>query len=214
MLSLLVHRGPDDEGIEVGPGWGLGHRRLAILDLSSAGRQPMERDGCLIVHNGEVYNYLELREELEAEGVEFRTSTDTEVILRAYQKWGASCLERFIGMWAFAIQDTNRNEVFCSRDRFGIKPLYYQRDGSRLEIASEIKALVIDRQVKANPKVLATYLVSGLTDHTESTFFAGVKQLPPSSWMRFDLNTGGFQTGRFYDLRARIRERTSTANLG
>src|SRR4030042_1025494 len=122
----------------------LGHRRLSIIDLSAAGHQPMsnEEGTVWIVHNGEVYNHAELREELKSRGYKFRSRTDTEVILHSYEEWGDECLCRFNGMWAFAIWDGRERKLFCSRDRFGIKPFYYYFDGKRLLIASEIKALL------------------------------------------------------------------------
>ena len=127
MSALIAHRGPDASGTVVEGAVGLAHRRLAIIDLSDEGCQPMTSgDGALtIVFNGEVFNYLELREELRAAGHAFRTGTDTEVVLAAYAAWGRDCLARFNGMWAFAILDRRRGEVFLARDRLGVKPLYY-----------------------------------------------------------------------------------------
>ena len=144
MSKRLTHRGPDGEGTHIRGNAGLVHRRLAIIDLSDEGLQPMtSEDGTLwIVFNGEIYNYLELREELIAKGHRFHSHSDTEVILHAYEEWGADCLPRFNGMWAFAILDEKKGELFCARDRFGIKPFYYTVvDGSFL-FASEIKALL------------------------------------------------------------------------
>ncbi|MDT4969357.1 MAG: hypothetical protein QOJ64_4094 [Acidobacteriota bacterium] len=160
----------------------LGFRRLSILDLSPAGHQPMKSaDGkCWIVFNGEIYNYVELRDELARERFEFRTGTDTEVILTAYQRWGIDCLSHFEGMWSFAIWDGTKRQLFLARDRFGIKPLYYVNDGERFIFASEIKALLQHTHVgrRVNPQRLYEYLLSGLTDHGEETLFAGIKQVP------------------------------------
>jgi len=164
MTKILQHRGPDDQGFlavrteeakalesrdpgklmhfsqDKRPDLWLGHQRLSIIDLSEAGHQPMSiRNGLLwIVYNGEVYNYLELREELESLGHHFRSRTDTEVILHAYDEWGTDCLRRFNGMWAFAIADLISKRIFCSRDRAGVKPFYYIYDGRRFCFASEI----------------------------------------------------------------------------
>src|SRR5262249_35385330 len=126
MLEDLAHRGPDGRGVHAEDGVCLGHLRLAIIDLSDDGLQPMTSDdGRLrILHNGEIYNYLELRAELEAAGRTLRTQTDTEVLLTAYAHWGEQCVQRLNGMWAFAIWDSERRTLFCSRDRFGVKPLY------------------------------------------------------------------------------------------
>src|SRR5437868_12668074 len=130
MLDALAHRGPDGRGVFVDDESGvcLGHLRLAIIDLSEAGLEPFaSTDGAQqLVFNGEIYNYLELREELRAKGHRFRSQTDTEVILAAYREWGDRCVERFNGMWAFAIWDSAQQALFCSRDRLGIKPFYYR----------------------------------------------------------------------------------------
>ena len=144
MCDAIIHRGPDDGGTIVNGSVGLGSRRLAIIDLSPAGHMPMQSaDGTLtIVYNGEVYNHEELRAELEALGHEFRSKTDTEVILAAYAQWGEDCLSRFNGMWGFALLDRPRGVVFCARDRFGIKPFHYL-DGPRdFAFSSEIKQLL------------------------------------------------------------------------
>ncbi len=159
----------------------LGFRRLSILDLSPAGHQPMRsHDGLKwLVFNGEIYNFIELREELIRIGCRFTSGSDSEVILSAYQIWGVSCLQRFIGMWAFAILDLERSRLFCARDPFGIKPFYYTCRASKFTFASEIKALLEfpDTRREANPQALNDYLRHGLTDHSEGTLFAGIKQL-------------------------------------
>ena len=144
--SRLTHRGPDDSGhfFDMGAGVGLAHRRLAVLDLSTAGRQPMTtEDGTIhIVHNGEIYNYRSLRDSLIKEGHTFKSATDTEVVLKAYQQWGIDCLSKFSGMFALAIWDERKNSLFLARDRLGIKPLYYHRNGDIFLFASELKALM------------------------------------------------------------------------
>ena len=144
MTDTLTHRGPDDSGIYLEGEIGLGNRRLSIIDLSSAGHQPMcnEDKTIWIVHNGEIYNYLELREELILRGCKFRSNTDTEVILNAYQEWGQDCLNKFNGMWAFAIWDRRKRKLFCSNDRFGIKPFYYSLNKNVFVFASEIKQIL------------------------------------------------------------------------
>ncbi|MEP6901716.1 MAG: asparagine synthetase B, partial [Actinomycetota bacterium] len=145
MVAIQRHRGPDAEGIYIDSSnqAGLGHNRLSIIDLSESGRQPMTArfGNNRIVFNGEIYNYLELRQELEAE-YEFNTHSDTEVLLAAYQKWGADCLDRLIGMFAFIIWDEKEKTAFVARDRFGVKPLYYhQKTDGTLFLSSEIKAI-------------------------------------------------------------------------
>ena len=144
MAAAQQHRGPDDDGIDVLDSCILANQRLSILDLSAAGHMPMRsEDGQLaLTQNGEIYNYVEVRDELRALGHVFRSDGDSEVILRAYQHWGPACVERFVGMWAFALYDAAKKTLFLSRDRLGIKPLYIHRTAERLLFASEIKALV------------------------------------------------------------------------
>ncbi len=161
---------------------GLAHRRLAIVDLSPAGHQPMcdEEERCWITYNGEVYNHLELREELTSLGARFRSCSDTEVILAAYLRWGPDCLERMNGMFALAIWDGRRRELFCARDRFGVKPFYYQWDGRSFAFASEPGALVLTQPRRITPRLAAVrdLLALDWVDHDAHTFFNGVMQLP------------------------------------
>src|SRR5690242_11873391 len=143
LVARMARRGPDDEGFWQDARCALGFRRLAILDLTPTGHQPMlTPDGdCAVIFNGEIYNYVELRHELEGLGHVFRSTSDTEVLLRSYVQWGSACVTRFNGMWAFVISDRRRGTVFGSRDRFGIKPLYRWRGNGCVLLASEIKAL-------------------------------------------------------------------------
>lgn len=205
MLSELRHRGPDGEGFFEAPGVALGHARLAIIDLSDGGRQPFASDdGALqLLHNGEVFNYLELRAELEQLGHRFRTETDTEVVLRAYQQWGARCVERFNGMWALALWDERAQRLFCSRDRFGIKPFVFRLEGERFAFASEPRALLRDPSCRAsaNPGAIRDFLAQGHTDHLDETFFAGVRQLPPGHSLTFDAR--GLRLDRYWTLEPR-----------
>jgi asparagine synthase (glutamine-hydrolysing) len=165
----------------------LGFRRLSILDLSAAGHQPMcNEDGSLwIVYNGEIYNYLEVRKELEPLGHQFKSNTDTEAVLHAYEEWGTDCLNRFNGMWAFCIWDSKKKRMFCARDRAGVKPFYYSFSAQRFAFASEIKALLAldDIAPKPNDQIVADYLFSGLLDHTEETFFKNIYQLRPGEYL-------------------------------
>jgi asparagine synthase (glutamine-hydrolysing) len=162
MTDTMAHRGPDDAGYWMNGPVGLGHRRLAIIDLSSAGHQPMSNeDGTLwITYNGEIYNFKELRQGLEIKGHSFRSQTDTEVVLHAYEEWGTDCLSRFNGMWAFALWDHRRRCLFVSRDRLGVKPLVYYHDPKRFICASEIKGIIADRTVpkEIDPEALHHYL--------------------------------------------------------
>ncbi len=207
MVRALGHRGPDGQGFhldEAGQS-ALGHTRLSIIDLSADGNQPMtEPSGrWWIVFNGEIYNYLELRSELKPFW-EFRTGSDTEVLLAAYSRWGAACLDRLIGMFSFLIWDARERRLFAARDRFGVKPLYFveSRDGALL-VASEIKALHA-AGVPARPDAAAwaTYLAHGLHEYSERTFWEGVRSLPPGSFATWQ---GGLTVvTRWYDLAARV----------
>jgi asparagine synthase (glutamine-hydrolysing) len=160
----------------------LGHRRLAIIDLSSSGLQPMTNEDktLWLVFNGEIYNFLELRAELERVGHIFHSQSDSEVILHAYETWGEDCVHHFVGMWAFALADLKQSRLFCSRDRFGIKPFHYYYDGRRFAFASEIKQLLcfpfIQRQV--NERAVYEYLAYEAVDWGEETFFANICKLP------------------------------------
>ena len=203
MADRLAHRGPDGEGSFFSGPIGLAHRRLAIIDLSDEGRQPMgNEDGLLqIVFNGEIYNYRELREELLAAGHQFSSATDTEVILHAYEEWGRDCLARFNGMWAFALWDGRRRELFCARDRLGVKPFYYTVAGESFLFASEIKALRAHSEVgrRPNDRMLSTFLAWGVADHTAKTMYDGIFQLPPAHAVVVSMEGVG-EPVRYWDL--------------
>lgn len=193
MADAMRHRGPDDAGVFDDGKVGLGFRRLAILDLSPGGHQPMHSaDGrYVMVFNGEIYNYLELRQELMSKGYHFSSTGDTEVLLNSYRAWGADCLHKFNGMWAFLIYDLQEGVVFGSRDRFGVKPLYRYRNGDRLFFASEIKALLTTGYYagEKNWQVAAKFLINQrLGDGTE-TFYQGITSIAPGS--AFELHLDG-----------------------
>lgn len=205
MNQALKHRGPDDEGYWLDPhakNIGLGHRRLSILDLSPLGHQPMFYDhkNLVIVFNGEIYNYIEIRKVLSNLGYKFRSQSDTEVILAAYQEWGTDCLEKFNGMWAFALYDRRKNILFAARDRMGVKPFYYHLDRQKFLFASEIKAILKHPEItpQANDKIVWDFLVCGLVDHSEDTFFAGVKELRPGYYLLF--KNRKLSIKKFWDL--------------
>src|SRR3954463_7216314 len=185
MADCMTHRGPDDSGVwESADGAvALSHRRLSIIDLSPLGRNPMTwDDGRLwITFNGEIYNFLELRQELEAAGCRFRSHTDTEVILAAYDRWGIDCVQRFAGMFAFAIWDAPKRRLGLGRDRVGKKPLYYSEAGGTLRFASELKALAADAGLTGNVDVdaIRMYLRYGYVP-SPHTIYAGVHKLPPA----------------------------------
>ncbi len=191
MTDAQRHRGPDDDGYLEADEASLGFRRLSIIDIEH-GQQPMATDDGLvhIVYNGEVYNFRELRAELEPLGHTFRTNCDTEVVLHAYQEWGTDCFARFNGMWGLALLDrrNGRPRLVLARDHFGIKPLFYARNGERVLFASEVKAILQDQSFEraVNEQAMFDYLAYGLFDHTTSTFFQGVRQVPAASFAVID----------------------------
>lgn len=190
MVETLRHRGPDGDGSFFAPGIALGHTRLAIIDLSTASSQPFVDDeaGLALVFNGEIYNYVELRAELRTFGHDFRSSGDVEVLLRAYEQWGHDCLRRLNGMFAFAIWDNRKRELFLARDRFGEKPLYLARSPRGLVFASEMKAILAVRPElrRPNRKPIFRYLSRGDLDLDEATFFDGIESLPAAHYMVVD----------------------------
>lgn len=197
-LSALTHRGPDHQGqrvFEIG-NWrvALGHTRLSILDLSDAGHQPMSsRDGrFLMVFNGEIYNFVELRDELSSLGYTFRSTSDSEVLLAAWAEWGEDCLMRLNGMFAFAVIDRRTGTLTLARDAFGIKPLYFARIGEGIAFASEIRALqrMVPARFSVNERQAFRYLKYGLYDDEDGTFYDDVQRLPPGHLLRVDLQTG------------------------
>jgi asparagine synthase (glutamine-hydrolysing) len=203
MTDIVAHRGPDGEGHYTDGPVGLGHRRLAIIDLSSAGQQPMtSADGELvIVFNGEIYNYVELRNELETLGHTFRSSGDTEVLLHAYMQWGGDCLSRLNGMWAFLIHDKRRGIVFGSRDRFGIKPLFWYRDETHVLFGSEIKSIRASGWYRGGPNWAnaARLLLQHTLIEEEESFITGIKQVLPGMAFELDMN-GRIREWRYWSL--------------
>ena len=180
MLLSIRHRGPDASSSWIGMPVLLGHNRLSIIDLGSRTNQPMVYEGLVIVHDGEVFNYLEIRQDLEERGYKFDTAYDAEVILAAYREWGANCVTRFIGMWAFAIWDTAKKELFCSRDRFGIKPFYYIHSGDRFYFGSEYAPLKLSPLFNStfNSDQISRGLRLGLSCYQDDTYFKCLKALP------------------------------------
>lgn len=203
MADAMRHRGPDDEGTFVHGVVGFGFRRLAILDLSPAGHQPMtSTDGrYVIIFNGEIYNYVELRRELEALGYRFRSSGDTEVLLNAYMAWGKECLAKLNGMWAFLIYDTHQYTVFGSRDRFGVKPLFYYRTDDFVLFASEIKGILASGYYtsRVNWRTTAQFLIEHRLEGVEETFFADILQVAPGMCFTIDRD-GQFHQWRYWSL--------------
>jgi len=221
MSKALKHRGPDGYGymlynptigIET---WlnteslpaqnytiGFAHRRLAIIDLTEKSLQPMSDSlgKYCITYNGELYNYIELRDELKKLGYAFQTSGDTEVVLKSYMAWGVDCFKKFNGMWALAILDLNNQNIILSRDRFGIKPLYTTLIGKGLYFASEIKAFLSLQPFQPNKTIIDKYIATGIVDAGSQTFFNSIESFPSAQFMIFDLMTGQRKTQAYWEF--------------
>jgi asparagine synthase (glutamine-hydrolysing) len=195
MAACLEHRGPDAAGADAGPGWALGMRRLAVQDTSAAGKQPMRLHDITLVFNGEIYNFAELRTELESDGYTFRSRSDTEVALAALHRWGTGALARFNGMFALALVDERRRKALLARDRFGKKPLFVAKLPSGVYIASELKSLlrVVRPQLSLSSSALASYFRFQYVPGPH-TIFREVDKLPPASWVEVDLGSGAVTT--------------------
>ena len=183
---------------------GLGFVRLSILDLSISGHQPMFDDSgrFVILFNGEVYNFIEIREILKNKGYKFKSNTDTEVVLKSYLEWGEDCLNHFNGMWAFAIYNNEERKLFCARDRFGIKPFYYFKDDNQFIFSSEITPLL---QIKpelrrVNESIIFDFLLTNRTNHTENTFFKDIKKLQHSGKINIQIREGSVSVNKWYSL--------------
>ena len=194
MLNSLKHRGPDDEGIEVfsleSCSIFLGHRRLSIIDISSNGHQPMLYEHLAIIYNGEVYNFKDIRQDLIAEGYSFDSNSDTEVILKSYHFWGIDCVERFRGMFAFAIYDSKQQEIIIFRDRAGVKPLYYSQTDNALIFSSELRPLLNypDFNKEIDFEAVSSYLQFGYI-HAPKTIFKSVQKLLPGHYLKYDIRS-------------------------
>lgn len=212
--AVQAHRGPDAQGVQWwgAYGSGFGHQRLSILDLSPTGHQPMATpdERYWITFNGEIYNFTEIRRRLEGKGITFRSTGDTEVILRAYEVWGGDCLREFNGMFAFAIFDTLTGRLFAARDHIGIKPFYYWADAGRLAFASEIKALLRCPFIPREPD-LDALATPARFQISPDTGFVGIKKLPPGHYLVFE--NGQLRIGRYWQLRPREDSRASDGEL-
>ncbi len=205
--ETLFHRGPDGEGeikFDMGRTGSLDlvHRRLSIIDLSKAASQPMSYDNgnFWIIYNGEIFNYKELKEELRLEGYQFKTNSDTEVALASYKKWGQNCVRYFNGDWAFCIYDTRKNILFLSRDRLGVKPLYYYYDKERFIFSSEIKVLFkLPFVIKEwNFDIVNLFILLGISDFSSATMYRNIYQLEPATNMVYDLNRRNFTNYKYW----------------
>lgn len=209
MNNALMHRGPDDKGTYLDQAVSLGSLRLSILDLSKNGHMPMisEDKKIVITYNGEIYNFQEIKKVLTKKGYKFNSNSDTEVILYSYQEWGSECVEKFKGMWAFTIYDKQKSILFLSRDRFGVKPLYYYFDNNKFIFSSEIKGILKHKIPRiANEALIFDFLHYNLLDHTEETFFSGIKKLNPGSNLIFDCNRKEIKIENYYNLKKRIKQ--------
>jgi asparagine synthase (glutamine-hydrolysing) len=201
MCSVLSHRGPDDAGIYLKDNMGFGHRRLSVLDVTRAGHQPMTNEDRTIwlVFNGEIYNYCELRKELENKGHIFSSSSDTETIIHLYEEKGIECLQDLRGMFAFALWDAKEKSLFLARDRLGKKPLVYSHNNNRFLFASELKALLFDQEVsrEINTTAIQNYLTYGYIASPQ-TIFSDIKKLPPAHYLI--LKEGSIKIKKYWDL--------------
>ena len=205
-IELVKHRGPDGQAFYVQDHWGFAHSRLAIIDLSKDGVQPMHYKGHVVTYNGEIYNYLELRSELQQNGYSFTTQTDTEVLLASYDFWGEDCVHHFNGMWAFAIYDPHKNQLFCSRDRFGIKPFYYTIFQKQFCFASEIKQFTSlpNWTAQLNKTIAYEFLIKGYHDHQSATFFQGIHQLKGGHHLLYNLRDHTFKIQAYYQIKKQL----------
>jgi len=211
ITDIIAHRGPDSSGSYLYKNIAFGHRRLSILDLSSSGHQPMKYlDDLVITYNGEIYNFIEIREELIQKGYIFDSNSDTEVILKAYHCWGKTCVNYFNGMWSFSILDIKQKIIFCSRDRFGVKPFYYIENNDLFAFGSEISQLLTFLPNKIlNKKVALDYLISGIEECSNETFFKDIYLLKGGHNLVYDLQTNSYEIERYYNLKLSDQKNTS-----
>lgn len=205
MTSIIEHRGPDGEGYYLSEGIGLGHRRLSIIDLEGGAQPISNEDNTLhVVFNGEVYNFIELRKELEGKGHSFKTNSDTEVIIHGYEEWGKDCVNRFNGIFAFALWNSGNKSLFLARDHLGVKPLYYIFLKDKLLFASEIKSLLQDKDVTREVDIKSLgELFTFRYVPSPNTLFKDIKKLPPGHWM-FCSTNDTIQINRYWNWRPRI----------
>ncbi|MAZ47812.1 MAG: asparagine synthase (glutamine-hydrolyzing) [Halobacteriovoraceae bacterium] len=211
MNAKVIHRGPDAQGVFQNDILALGHTRLSIIDLDERSNQPFVLDEYVMSYNGEIYNYRELRKELEDCGYTFKTSSDTEVVLRAYQHWKSECFSKFNGMWALVIFNKESHEVLLSRDRYGIKPLFFYQDEDLFLAGSELKQFEIFSQTQdVNYDKVYNFIVNSLVDYDSETFYKNINSLSPGSFLILDAEKKDFTSKYYYKL---MSERSSTKSV-
>ena len=205
-LDRIQYRGPDYQGYANANSIQLGHNRLSIIDLDPRSHQPMQEEGYFIVFNGEIYNYLEVKKQLETEGVSFTTASDTEVLLKGYIAWGNKILEAVNGMFAFAIYDVNKHKVFVARDRLGVKPLYYSWEDGRLELSSQLSPM--NKKGELNEDAITSYLQTGYIPSPFS-IFKDIRKLSPGAFAVFDLTNKTLVKEHYWDLKKVTAKKTT-----
>lgn len=201
MTNAVIHRGPDALGFYTGDEVFLGHSLLSIVDSTHRSGQPFACLGCVLVFNGEIYNFESIRAQLQTKGHRFETMSDTEVIIHAYKHWGFSCVDQFEGMWSFILFDQIKNLVFCSRDRFGQKPFYYSIFENLLLIASEVKQIKkISQKKEVNKDIVLDYLINNYVDHNNKTFYKGIEKLNPGHSLIIDLYEKNLNVSKYYEV--------------
>jgi asparagine synthase (glutamine-hydrolysing) len=207
MCSSISRRGPDDRGSLFDGGVALGHLRLSIIDLSQAGHQPMRFENLVIVFNGEIYNYKEIQKDLIGEGYHFQSSSDTEVVIKAFHCWGTACVSRFIGMFAFAVYNKTQEAIYIVRDRAGVKPLYYYHKEDRFAFGSELKSLKPylskEERSEIDTNALSSFLSVGYISNDDS-IIKSVKKLPPAHYLKF--SRGQLEVIRYWDVQFQENE--------
>ena len=213
-IKAINHRGPDANGIDIiSNQLAFGHVRLSIIDLSAESNQPFKYKHLTITFNGEIFNYLELKKELVAKGFTFRTASDTEVVLAAYLAWGQECVKKFNGMWAFAIYDAKADVLFCSRDRFGIKPFCYYKSNDTFIFSSEIKAILAydNKLKKVNYNSISRYCRETVGAQAEETWFENILRLKPAH--NIIVENGTMRTDRYWDYPVQENKDTNTKKV-
>ncbi len=207
MNDQVIHRGPDGEGFLLHKNFAFGHKRLFIIDNSEAANQPLAYKNNTIIYNGELYNYVELKNELIKLGYTFNSKTDTEVVLAAYNHWGVDSFKKFNGMWSFIIYNANKEELILCRDNFGMKPLYYTNTTNQFMAASEIKQFIVHKEFEKvlNKKVAKNFIEYGLVNYNEETFFENVYELRAGNYLTYTLQSNKVEIKKWYNIEEEVK---------